>query len=507
MRFLTFVLALVLAGSPASACQWEFAPEPIGGPSAAFIAPRMATQATFVDIALAEGASEISLPPGVRRGASQALSFRVIKRLKGHSADRFILFGGLGNAKPGGEWGMTHWVDKEGRIYPHRGLSEGTPALPESMTSCDPPGLTVAAGRLYVVLREADGRLLGSVPYHPGLDAAGTAIALAGEAEPDDFTRQLLMVLDSTVRNRLPEPAAAPESGRAILVLRRPLVLKEAQALLQITGAQPFGALLKRGNTTTDYRLGSEYAFPRLLDDAINYTAKASTAPQLSKALAGRIVDQVPAASFDDYDPTQGVASGIVALGRSVEQGTPAFLTIDVIADPVAQATFARHPNVLRVEPARRIRRAITAGTLPPYQAPELDRATIYPQLTRLAGRGFSPNALDGEWKVTGSFEPFKKVPVTLRLRGGNAEASSDCFAPARGSYRLDGLILTLALAKPDLSQCAKTQEYWSLDYLFGDKSFTVRLDGDQMRLQGSAGSDFSLERGQGFSGVGATRG
>jgi len=285
-------------------------------------------------------------------------------------------------------------------------------------------------------------------------------------------------------------------------VLRRPLSLREANALLQITGAKPFGALLKRGNTTTDYRLGSEYAFPRLLDDAINYTAKASAAPQLSKALAGRIVDQVPAASFDDYDPTQGVASGIVALGRSVEQGAPAFLTIDVMADPAALTSLARHPNVLRVDPARRIRSAIAAGTLPPLRASAIERATIYPQLTRLAGRGFSRNALDGEWKVTGSFEPFKKVPVTLRLLGGIAEARSDCFAPVQGSYRVDGLIPTLALAKPDLAQCAKTQEYWSLDYLFGDRSFTVRLDGNRMRLQGSAGSDFNLERNTRLSGV-----
>ncbi len=483
------------AATPTFACQWDYAPEPIGGPSAAFIAPRMAAQASFIDLALAEGASTVALPPGVQGGLSQAVSFRVLKRLKGQSADRFILFGAIGEAKPGGDGGMTHWVDPLGRIYPHRGVLEGEVALPQGMTSCDPPRLTVAAGRLYLVLREADGRLLGSVPFHPGLDSAGTPIALAGELEPDDFTRQLMGATDPSARDKLPVPAAAPELGRATLIFRRPLGLADARSLLKSAGALPYGALVSRGGTITDYRLGSQFAYARLLDDAITFTSKAGTPPDSVKALAGRIVDRTPAASFDDYDPSFGLAPALVALGERQERGLPAFIAIDVVADAATQGQLARLPAVLRVEPGRQVRRAIAAGTFTPATYPPSDRATLYPRLVRLAGKGLPQDAVDGRWRVTGSSEPFKKVLVTLNLSGGVAEATSDCFAPLRGSYSLDGLLLKLRLPTPDLTQCLKGHEYWSLEYLLGTKDFTVRLDGGRLRLQGSAGSEFSLER------------
>lgn len=488
-------LSIGVAASPASACQWEYAPEPIGGPSASFIAPKMAAEATFIDIALAEGAGEIVLPPGTHRGMSQMLSFRVIKRLKGQSADRFILFGGLGDAKPGGEWGMTHWVDRQGRIYPHRGVLEGQPALPQGMTSCDPPVLTVALGRLYLVMREADGRLLGSVPYHPGLAAAGTSITLASEYEPDDFTRQVMIAVDPSAQERLSQPVTAAESGRATVFFRRSLGLAAAQAVLRSSGGTPWGALVSRGGTITDYRLGSEYAFPRLLDDALVFTAQAVTRVEALKAIAGRIVDQTPAASFDDYDPSNGQVAALLAASEEKEQAAPVFVAVDVVADAASQARLARDPAVLRVEGGKRVRRAVAAGTIAPRDLVAADRASLFPRLVKLAGKGLPGNAVDGRWSVTGSFERFKKVPVTLTLRGGVAEATSDCFGPLRGSYSLDGLILKLRLPVPDPTQCAKTQEYWSLEYLLGPKDFTVRLDGDRLRLQGAAGSDFQLER------------
>lgn len=491
------ILAAVSLGyvTPALACQWEYAPEPIGGPSAAFIAPRMAAQAAFIDLALAEGASTVALPPGVQGGLSQALSFRVLKRLKGQSADRFILFGGIGDAKPGGEWGMTHWVDPQGRIYPYRGVLEAQVALPQGMTSCDPPRLTVAAGRVYLVLREADGRLLGSVSYHPGLDSAGTPIALAGEVEPDDFTRQVMQATYPNAQEKLPDPVATAEPGRATIVFRRPINLVEARSLLQQAGVLPYGALISRGGMTTEYRLGSEFAFARLLDDAIAFTASAATPPDLVRTLAGRIVDRIPAANFDEYDPSFGLVPGLASLGERHENGLPAIIAIDVVADAAAQRRLARNPAVFLVDPGRRIRRAIAAGTVSTAPVAAAERAGLYPRLVRLAGKGLPGNAVDGRWRVTGSFEPFKKVPMTLSLTGGIAEATSDCFTPLRGSYRLTGLMLKMRLPKPDLTKCPKIQEYWSLDDLFGNREFTVRLKDDRLRLQGSAESGFSLER------------
>jgi len=494
LRVAALLLLWCATVSPALACQWEFAPEPIGGPSAAFIASKMAAEATFIDVAIAEGASAITAPPAVQASFSQALSFRVLKRLKGQSADRFILFGGLGSAKPGGDWGMTHWVDPQGRIYPHRGVLEGQVAMPMTMTSCDPPQLTVAPGRLYVVMREADGRLLGRVPFHPGLNVAGTPIALAGEFEPDDFTRQLDIALART-SSLLPEPASTKEVDRATLVFRKPVSLADARSLLASIGALPSGALLTRGGVLTDYRVGSQYAFPRLLDDAVAFVGKAQTSPDLISALSGRVVEAANAASFDEYEPSFGLLPALIAVAERKEQGTPQFVAIDVMADAAVQTRLARHPSVLRVEPVRRVRGAIASGTLPITPQPPIARSTIYPRLVRLAGKGLPGNAVDGRWALTSSLERFSKVPLTLALSGGVAEATSHCFAPLRGTYSLSGMVLKLGLPEQDLGSCAKSQEFWLLEYLLGSKDFTVRLDGPKLVLQGSAGSSFTFER------------
>lgn len=495
-RFLCFAgLCGSLIATPAMACQWEFAPEPIGGPSASFIAPRMAAQATFIDVVMAEGASPVKVPPGARPGASQALSFRVLKRLKGRSADRFILFGTLGEAKPGGDWGMTHWVDKQGRIYPHASLYEGSVTMPESMSSCDPPQLSVAPGRVYVVLREADGRLLGRVGWHEGLETAGTPIALASVINLDDFTLKLIQSTDPSNRDKLPEPVAAPEPGRATIVLRHSLGLEEARALLKAAGAVPYGALMSRGGVTSDYRLRSDFAFEQLLDDALRFADGAATPPSQVKALAEQMVEGFTAATFDDYDPSFGIVPAIVAVAERKEQGKASFVAIDVVADAAVQARLARNTAVLRVEPARRVRQAVAAGTVDPAPSALPARSELFPRLVRLSGKVLSLATIEGRWRVTGSFEPFKTVPVNLTLSGGVVAATAECFGSVRGSYTLDGLVLKMRLAKPDMTRCPKSMDYWSLDYLFGDKEFTVRPVDGRLRLQGSAGSVYTLER------------
>ncbi|GAA4013300.1 hypothetical protein GCM10022280_09390 [Sphingomonas swuensis] len=484
-----------LNAHPALACQWEFAPEPIQGPSASFIAPRMAAQATFIDVVMAEGASAVKVPPGARPGASQALSFRVLKRLKGRSADRFILFGNLGEAKPGGDWGMTHWVDKEGRIYPHASLHEGSVTMLESMSSCDPPQLSVAPGRVYVVLREADGRLLGRVKWHEGMETAGTPIALASLINLDDFTFKLIQSTDAFNRDKLPEPVDSAEPGRATIVLRRPLELEGARALLKTAGAVPYGAVTSRGGVTSDYRLRSDYAFERLLEDALLFADGVATSPKQLKALAEQMVEGFSAATFDDYDPSFGIVPAIVAVAESKEQGKASFVAIDVVADAAAQARLARNTAVLRVEPARRVRLAVAAGTVDPVATALPVRSELFPRLTRLSGKVLAPATVDGRWRVIGSYELFKTVPLNLDLNAGVVAATADCFGSVRGRYTLDGLVLKLRLAKPDLTKCPKTMEYWSLEYLFGDKDFTVRAVDSKLRLEGSAGSVFTFER------------
>lgn len=63
MRAFASLLALAHIGTPSKACQCDYASLLIVRQGAAFIEPRMAKPATFIDPALAEDGSECSLPP------------------------------------------------------------------------------------------------------------------------------------------------------------------------------------------------------------------------------------------------------------------------------------------------------------------------------------------------------------------------------------------------------------------------------------------------------------
>jgi hypothetical protein len=72
------VLATVVPTSAALACTYESAPEPIGRPSGDFIARKMFSEASFVDLAIAEHARPLAASEG--RAFAQAVTFRVIQR-------------------------------------------------------------------------------------------------------------------------------------------------------------------------------------------------------------------------------------------------------------------------------------------------------------------------------------------------------------------------------------------------------------------------------------------
>jgi hypothetical protein len=106
--------------------------------------------------------------PGGRLLPSSAITFRVLRRLKGNSPERFLLFGrGISPVDPATRPAeLGHWVDEAGRVEPVANVREAPPQGRTMSTSCDPPDLQPALGRTYLVFREADGRLLGQLAFH-----------------------------------------------------------------------------------------------------------------------------------------------------------------------------------------------------------------------------------------------------------------------------------------------------------------------------------------------------
>lgn len=493
---LLIAVSCASAAMPASACQWPYAPEPIGGPSADFLVPKMVAAASFVDLALAEGASPARRPPGSQGLNVSALTFRLLSRVKGDSAERFLLFGSVGEAKPGGSWGMTHWVDKEGRIDPFEGVREAPIVMPTGMTSCDPPALTVALGRTYLVFREADGRLLGAVPFHAGsTPRRPTAIALADPWPEDDVAR---IAMQNQPAPGTPTPVAATVPGRATVRFRRPLSAAVATALLARAGAVPFGVLLSSGGVTADYRLGSDLAFAGLVTDAADW---ANARPKSrAQELSGRFLDRYTLTSLsNDYAPRQ-LATAIIDIADRPGTGEVMIHAADVVANRTSQARLAALAEVGAVEPSQQLRNLIASGTFerPSPSKAELSPDELYNRLAQISGRALAPQGLDGTWRLVGSYETrFAKPPMVLTLSAGTASALFTCLPLIEGRFSVSGLLLTMDLPKPSLKSCPQTADYWSTESLFGTRTFSVRRNGEELVLNGPNGSDLRFRREQ----------
>lgn len=483
-------LVALFVAAPALSCQYEFAPEPVGGPSAKFLAGKMGAAATFIDLAVVEGASDVRGPDGKISNWSKAISFRVIDHWKGQSVDRFILFGGLADSNDPG-WSLGHWVDDQGRIDPYESVREATVLMPQGMTSCDPPALMAKPGQTYVVLREADGRLLGAVQFHAGAAARrGTAIAAAPAWPNDDWARQL-----SYQREAGPAPPVAAETDptRAIVKFRRLLKETEVSRLTGEAKAAPYAATVVRSGVLSDYRLGSEIAFPGLVADAARWASARSTDRAFVKAQAAAIVDAVAVRDLASDSAWQTYARSVLAVADSpLESGQIFFASVDVIADAAAQRTLASNPAVAEVTPARLVRGRVAIGrvrsTAPPL--PPLTAIEAYRRLTTLAGKDLPESAIIGRWRMTGgdSLE-FGKQVFTLDLRDGRAVAEMPC-ARSEGSYRFAGRVLELQLTKPDLSACPKNQDYWYPAFLFdSDGVMTVMITGETLEAVHNGGT------------------
>jgi hypothetical protein len=492
----------LIGGSPALSCQYEFAPEPIGGPSAKFLAPKMSSAATFVDLAIAEGETEFPGPDGKVVPWSKAVSFRVLRRWKGASADRFILFGSVVDAKAPG-WSLAHWVDDQGRIEPFESVREGWSSTPTGMSSCDPPALGVTVGQTYLVLREADGRLLGAVQYHPGGRAArGTPIAKANLWPDDEWARQMSYTVEAPKLGPAAVPAGTPDPTRATVRFRTPLTPAAGTDLLRLAGAKPFAVTLIRNGITSDYRLGSDQAWLGIIADAATWAGRSRTDPLILQAQARALVDAYSVSSVTMDTAKREHARMVLALAQAPAEEGPALVSsVTFIGGPPVQRALAVRPEVADVVPATIVRGRLS--TAPPLGSragdplPDMEPVDLHRRLSAIAGRAIPPNALEGRWRVVGSYESdFGEEVMTLSFRNGHVTATLPCIPAVTGTYRLEGQGLEIALPKPSLKPCPQRHSFWTADYFFGDsKVMTARLTGDKLLLIGNGG-EYRFARG-----------
>ena len=488
-------LALAAAAQPALACQYEFAPEPVGGPSAKFIGRKMGEAATFVDVAMAEGASDIRQPDG-KPAVSKALSFRVLDRWKGNSPDRFILFGWV-PPKPsdGPAWSMTHWVDEQGRVEPFESIRESTVAMPPGMTSCDPPALAVTPGRIYIVYREADGRLLGAVDYHQGNSARrGTSIVESRLWPDNDWARELN--IGAAYHGRKTALPQAVDPARAIVRFRQPIAAARASELLRRAGAQSYAVTMVRDGVRSEYRLDAGQAWPGIVADAAAWAGAARTDPAMIRAQAAALVDAYAVRDLSNDAAKHQMAQKLMALGAADAETGPALVEwVAVVGNEGVRRALAALPEVAEVAAPARIRGRVASGPVPVEAVPsgawrQEDGPLLYRRLAKFAGRGLPLSAIEGSWKLVGtSYENYTDDVMTLTFADGRVSLASPCIPATTGTYRYDGVVLEIEMEKQSVKACPQRSSYWLADYWFGDnKMLTMRRKDDALTLIGTGG-------------------
>lgn len=491
---LAALLALA-AAQPAMACQYEFAPEPIGGPSAKFIGKKMGEAATFVDVAMAEGESEVRQPDG-KPAVSKALSFRVLDRWKGNSPDRFILFGWAPpKAVDQPSWSMTHWVDGQGRVEPFESIRESSVAMPAGMTSCDPSALAVTPGRIYIVYREADGRLLGAIQYHEGGRAVRGTSIVEGALWPDnDWARELH--IGAAYEGRKKPQLRTVDPARTIVRFRRPIAAVRVSELLRRVGAQPYAVRMVRGEVRSEYRLDAGQAWPGIVADAATWANAARTDPALIKAQAAALIDKYAVRDLTNDGSKQRTAQTLMAVGAAEAERGPALVeSVAVVGNDGVRRALAGLAEVAEATAAVLIRGRVASGPVPVEAVPsgawlQEDGVPLYRRLAKFAGRDLPVSALEGSWKLVGtSYENYTDDVMTLTFADGRVSLTSPCVPATAGTYRYEGLVLEIEMEKQSVKACPQRSSYRLADYWFGDnKMLTVRANGDALTLIGTGG-------------------
>lgn len=185
MRSVLVSVALAALALPqnALACVYSQRPEEVGHASGQYFAKEMLAAATYADLVLVEDDGTRAMdarPTGI-------ITLRTIARFKGNSADRFTVFGNPLTFSPDKQRifnaPLQHFTSETGQVTPFSYLEErptllfpratgDPPPPPIGLTSCSPPALMAETGRFYVVLRDAEGRVLNRLTMSNGKTAS-----------------------------------------------------------------------------------------------------------------------------------------------------------------------------------------------------------------------------------------------------------------------------------------------------------------------------------------------
>lgn len=360
MRYLASAAALATLALPqvAQACLYTQQPEEVGHSSGQYFAKEMLAAATYADLVLVEDDGTRAMdarPTGI-------ITLRTIARFKGNSADRFTVFGSPLTFSPDKarifNAPLQHFTRETGQVTPFSYMEErptllfpratgDPPPPPIGLTSCSPPALMVETGRFYVILRDAEGRVLNrltmsngrtSSPNHP---AFGFVPATLSE---EDFW--LWSIRMSAVGSLDAQDVLYLAPGSDPVSVERDL--RAAEATIR-------AAYCARGDFIEEVR-------PSLHERTMPWMAKA--ADFLAQNQRGRIGDpHHGAAEFlrATLSPMQRYGTGLgyevaQAFTRSVRDvqqatGTPRLIAVEVAGDPGA---FSGQPFLSRVAPLDR---------------------------------------------------------------------------------------------------------------------------------------------------------
>ena len=364
------VAATVLLWAPsAHACSYSQMPEPVGHASAEFFAARMAPEATFVDVAVAESTSPPSGPE--TPWTVRKTTFRVVYRLKGQSPDRFSLYVGElqgGEAIPE----ARHFVDETGRVSPYPYPHEGIPGQPDITNSCDPGTLRVRLGQAYLIFREADGRLLDRVQV---FDDRVARLFPIMPVSLDEDIGWLQAGLVATVPEREPREKA-PASNLAAVRFDRGLTEAEAVQWVRRAAVRPTAVFIGRGRLVEEHRVPIDRAAVDLVSQAMSQGSRREGGDRLA-ALARQFLDET--------DETLSLALGLQLRARLLLESAIAepssdvparVVAMEVTGAPEALARLKSAPGVAETAPGFVLRGRAAApilvrGAAPafPYQA------------------------------------------------------------------------------------------------------------------------------------------
>lgn len=346
LLLLTAALGMFTA-SPAAACQYTQVPENVGDGSALFFARRMVAAAAHVDLVLME---DDGVQP-MDALATGVLTMRSVAHFKGSGPDRFSLFGDGLTFRPEAERvfkaPLQHFTSEDGRVtpFPYNEERQGRlfPNLPgdppsPTMTSCSPNAIAGQSGRFYVVMRGADGRLLGNLPLHDRSRESSFAFVPVTLDADDHWLRAVRMALYG----------GTSTPGPSVLHLRADADPARVQAALRRGGITAVAAFVRSGDWIDEIRPADGEARSAWLTRAVPLV--------LQRNRGGVAPSDHSAAEF--LRSKLGVAQTYGGLGYEVAQAfgasvrrrqaakaaTPRLVAIAITGPADAVTAFSREP-------------------------------------------------------------------------------------------------------------------------------------------------------------------